>query len=53
MIGLENIAELEKAATVVARAQPLSPDEGLDLARIGLDLASTPDWKAAYGTPLA
>jgi predicted aldo/keto reductase-like oxidoreductase len=53
VIGLENIAELEKAATLVARAQPLSPAEGLDLARIGLDLASTPEWKTVYGTPLA
>jgi uncharacterized protein len=53
VIGLENNAELEKAASVVARAQPLSPDESLDLARIGLDLASTPDWKTAYGPPLA
>jgi len=53
VIGLENIAELEKAAAVVARANPLSPEESLDLARIGLDLAGTPEWKTAYGTPLA
>ncbi len=53
VIGLENIAELEKAASVVARVQPLSPEEGLDLARIGLELAGAPEWKAAYGTPLA
>jgi len=53
VIGLENIAELEKAASVVARAQPLSLEEGLDLARIGLELAGSPEWKAAYGTPLA
>jgi uncharacterized protein len=53
VIGLENIAEIEKAASVVARANPLSPEENLELARIGLDLAGTPDWKAAYGTPLA
>jgi len=53
VVGLENIAELEKAASVVARAQALSPEETLELARIGLDLAGTADWKAAYGTPLA
>jgi aryl-alcohol dehydrogenase-like predicted oxidoreductase len=53
VIGLENLAELEKAATVVARAQPLSPEESLDLARIGLELAGSPEWKTAYGTPLA
>ena len=52
VIGLENIAEIEKAATVVARSNPLSPEESLDLARIGLDLAGTPEWKTAYGTPL-
>jgi aryl-alcohol dehydrogenase-like predicted oxidoreductase len=53
VIGLENIAELEKAASVVARANPLSPEEDLALARIGLELAASPEWKAVYGTPLA
>jgi aryl-alcohol dehydrogenase-like predicted oxidoreductase len=53
VIGLENIAELEKAAAVVARAQPLSPEESLQLARTGLELAGTREWKEAYGTPLA
>jgi hypothetical protein len=53
VIGLENIAELEKAASVVARMNPLSPEESHELARIGLDLAATPEWKTAYGTPLA
>ncbi len=53
VIGLENVAELEKAAAVVAGAKPLSPEEDLALARIGLDLAGRPEWKAAYGTPLA
>ena len=51
VIGLENIAELEKAASVVARAHPLSPEESLDLARIGLDLAGTPEWKTALRYP--
>jgi predicted aldo/keto reductase-like oxidoreductase len=53
VMGLENTAELEKAASVVARAQPLSADESRDLARIGFELAGTPEWKTAYGTPLA
>jgi aryl-alcohol dehydrogenase-like predicted oxidoreductase len=53
VIGLENIPELEKAASVVASAQPLSPQESLELARVGLELAGTPEWKAPYGTPLA
>jgi aryl-alcohol dehydrogenase-like predicted oxidoreductase len=52
VIGLENVAELEKAATVVARAQPLSPEESHDLSRIGLELASQPAWRSIYGTPL-
>jgi aryl-alcohol dehydrogenase-like predicted oxidoreductase len=53
VIGLENIAELEKAASAVARARPLSPEEDLALARAGLDLAGSSEWKAVYGTPLA
>jgi aryl-alcohol dehydrogenase-like predicted oxidoreductase len=53
VIGLENITELEKAASVVAGAVPLSPEEDQDLSRIGLDLAGSAEWKAAYGTPLA
>ncbi len=53
VIGLENILELEKAATVVARATPLLPEESLDLARIGLDLAGRPEWNAPYGSPWA
>ena len=53
VIGLENIAELEKAAAVVARAQPLTPEENLEIARIGLELAGTREWKDVYGMPLA
>jgi predicted aldo/keto reductase-like oxidoreductase len=53
VIGLENSAEIEKAAAVVSSAQPLSAEENLELARAGLDLSSTPEWKTAYGTPLA
>jgi aryl-alcohol dehydrogenase-like predicted oxidoreductase len=53
VIGLESKAELEKAASVVARAEPFSAEESLDLARIGLDLAGTPEWKTIYGAPLA
>jgi aryl-alcohol dehydrogenase-like predicted oxidoreductase len=53
VIGLENIAELDKAAAVVANMQPLSPEEDLELARIGLELAGSPEWKTVYGSPLA
>ena len=53
VIGLENISELEKAASVVATAQPLSPQESLELARVRLELSGTPEWRAPYGTPLA
>jgi hypothetical protein len=53
VIGLENISELEKAASVVASAQPLSSQESLELARVGLELSGTPEWRAPYGTPLA
>jgi aryl-alcohol dehydrogenase-like predicted oxidoreductase len=53
VIGLENIAELDKAAAIVANMQPLSPEENLELARLGLELAGSPEWKEAYGTPLA
>jgi uncharacterized protein len=53
VIGLENIAELEKAASVVARAKPLSAEEDLALAKLGLELAGSSEWKAVYGTPLA
>jgi len=42
VIGLENVFELEKAASVVASAQPLSPQENLELARVGLEFAGTP-----------
>jgi aryl-alcohol dehydrogenase-like predicted oxidoreductase len=53
VIGLENVAELEKAAAVLGRAQPLSPEEDLELSREGLELAAKAEWKEAYGTPLA
>jgi predicted aldo/keto reductase-like oxidoreductase len=53
VVGLENITELEKAASVVARARPLSPEEDLALALIELALAGSPEWKAVYSTPLA
>ncbi|MFO0892332.1 MAG: aldo/keto reductase [Isosphaeraceae bacterium] len=52
VLGLENIPELEKAAAVVARCKPLSAEESQELARIGLELSSRPEWKTAYGEPL-
>jgi uncharacterized protein len=53
VIGMETIAEIEKAAAIVARNQPLSPEESLEIARVGLELSGTPEWKTAYGTPIA
>jgi aryl-alcohol dehydrogenase-like predicted oxidoreductase len=52
VIGVENVAELEKAARAVATAQPLSETEAHELARIGLELAGTDRWQTAYGTPV-
>ena len=52
VMGMENIAELEKAATTVAQAKPLSSEEEQDLARLGLQLAASPQWKSVYGQPL-
>ena len=34
-------------------AKPLTTEEDLALARIGLDLAGSPEWKTVYGTPMA
>jgi multiple sugar transport system substrate-binding protein len=42
VMGLENIAELERAASVVANSAPLSPEESQELARVGLQLSATP-----------
>jgi aryl-alcohol dehydrogenase-like predicted oxidoreductase len=52
VLGLESVAELEKAAAVVARAKPFSPEEEQEVARLGLQLSATPEWKTAYGNPL-
>lgn len=52
VIGLENVAELEKAAQLVATAEPLSETESLELARLGLELAAADEWKTSYGTPV-
>ncbi|WP_337173799.1 aldo/keto reductase [Paludisphaera sp.] len=52
VIGLENVAELEKAVAAVSRAKPFTPEEEQEVARLGLQLAASPEWKAAYGNPL-
>ena len=53
VIGMETSAEIEKAAAIVAQNQPLSPEESLEIARIGLELSTRPEWKTPYGTPIA
>ncbi|WP_165065960.1 aldo/keto reductase [Paludisphaera rhizosphaerae] len=52
VMGLENVAELEKAVAAVANARPLSTEEEQEIARLGLQLAASPQWKTAYGQPL-
>ncbi|HEX8203280.1 MAG TPA: aldo/keto reductase [Isosphaeraceae bacterium] len=52
VLGLENVAELERAARVVASARPLEAEEAHELARLGLELAGQSSWRAAYGQPL-
>jgi hypothetical protein len=52
VIGMENARELEQAAKTVSEFQPLSEEEANELARIGLQMAATQQWKTAYGTPL-
>lgn len=52
VIGIENVAELEKAAETVARCQPLSAQETFELAKVGLEMAGTPEWRESYGRPL-
>jgi aryl-alcohol dehydrogenase-like predicted oxidoreductase len=52
VIGLEDVAELEQAARVVARARPLSDQEAYELKLTGLKLAGEEHWKAMYGRPV-
>ncbi len=52
VVGLENVAELEKAVATVAAARPFSPEEERDVARRGLELAAEPEWSKVYGDPL-
>ena len=51
VIGMEGVDELRPAVDVVARFQPLKPDEEHALLLEGLRLAGTPAWRTAYGTP--
>jgi aryl-alcohol dehydrogenase-like predicted oxidoreductase len=52
VIGVDGIAELEKAAAAVAAYKPFSAEEEQEVARLGLQLAASPEWKTAYGDPL-
>ena len=52
VIGLENIAELEKAAGTLANAKELSVEEAHSLAKLGLELAGKAQWQERHGPPL-
>lgn len=52
VIGVQSVAELDQAAETAAQATPLSEAEAHELARVGLELAGTENWQAAYGTPI-
>ncbi|MCC6696606.1 MAG: aldo/keto reductase [Candidatus Hydrogenedentes bacterium] len=52
VIGVKNIAELEQLAQTIAGATPLTGEESLELAKVGLDMANLPQWRTPYGTPL-
>ncbi len=52
VIGIENIEQLERAAQVIAKAEPLTDRERHEIATEGLRLAQTDRWKLAYGSPL-
>jgi hypothetical protein len=52
VIGIQSVAELERAARTVSEAQPLTADESFELGCQGLDLARQPAWRKAYGEPL-
>jgi len=53
VIGVESVAELERAARLIATASPLSNEESYQLAKIGLDIAQQESWHSPYGTPTA
>lgn len=52
VIGIQNLDELAQAAQVVGNFQPLTDEESRELATIGLRLAGTSEWEAAYGDPV-
>jgi len=52
VVGIDGVAELEKAAAAVSGYKPFSDDERREVDRLGLQLAASPEWKEAYGAPL-
>jgi uncharacterized protein len=53
VIGIKNVSELEQLAHTITRVQALSNEEAHELAKAGLELAATAQWRTPYGTPLS
>lgn len=53
VIGVASVQELEQAARVIARSEPLAEDERARLAALGMELAKSEGWVNVYGTPVA
>ena len=53
VIGLEEHRRAREGRIGGRPREALSAEEDLALARVGLDLAGSPEWKAVYGMPLA
>ncbi len=53
VIGVKTVSELEQLAQTFMRVKPLSDKEAHELSEVGRGLATTSQWRAPYGTPLA
>ncbi len=52
VIGIKDIAQLERAADAVSQFKALTEEESYRLSLSGLELAQKDAWKAAYGKPI-